>query len=72
MAGTGEEAKEEEKQENKEEEPTTLHDVFNVLGEVGSSGLSCISGTAKNHLPSTPGLFVEGVGAIPLPVTSLL
>ena len=59
-----------EKVESEEEEhvETTLSELMEVLTEVDTPGSTCAAGPAS-CLPSVPGLHVEGVGDIPLPIS---
>ena len=45
----------------------TLQDVYKAIDDLGSPGVTCTGGEAKG-LPALPGLHIEGVGQIPLPL----
>ena len=65
-----EEGEEEEEidEDGDEEEPTTLQEVAEALSAVHKPGSTCTGGPAPT-LPAVPGLHVEGIGALPLPLT---
>lgn len=67
-----EDAKEVEEDEEEEEDETTLEDLHEELIRANDivPGSTCTSGSLKNILPSTPGLHIEGVGPVSLPVTA--
>lgn len=62
------EQKEEDKDEEDDEVGGTLLDVYNAMDNLSSPGSTCIGGVALN-LPVLPGLTLEGVGLVPLPLT---
>ena len=47
--------------------PSSLNDVYQALGSLDSEGCACTGGLAT-ELPSMPGLVVEGVGKVKLPI----
>jgi hypothetical protein len=53
--------------EEEEEETSTLRELMDALDEMDSPGSTCAAGPAK-CLPAHPGLHVEGVGHIALPI----
>ena len=59
---------EEVKSEEDEHVETTLSELIEVLNEVDTPGSTCAAGLATCP-PSVPGLHVEGVGDIPLPIS---
>lgn len=59
---------EEAKSEEDEHVETTLSELIEVLNEVDTPGSTCAAGLATCP-PSVPGLHVEGVGDIPLPIS---
>jgi hypothetical protein len=72
--GGGAPVKQEEKYDGDTEEeddgPTTLSDLMEVLNEIDTPGSTCAAGPAKD-LPPLPGLHIEGVGDIPLPISDV-
>lgn len=59
-----------EEDESREEEydPVSLNDVYKALDDLSSPGSTCTGGVACD-LPCLPGLFVDGVGVVPSPLT---
>ncbi|GFH53651.1 hypothetical protein CTEN210_10127 [Chaetoceros tenuissimus] len=59
-------------EEEEEEDETTLEDLHEELIRANDivPGSTCTSGSLKNILPSIPGLHIEGVGPVSLPVTT--
>ncbi len=66
------EGNDDDESENEEDggdgEPTTLCEVMEVLNDIDTPGSTCAAGPAS-CLPSLPGLHVEGVGDILLPIS---
>jgi hypothetical protein len=55
-------------EEDEEEERATLDDVYEALGDLATPGSTCIGGVASD-LPPLPGLQVQGMGPVALPMT---
>jgi hypothetical protein len=64
-------AKNSDTEVEEEEEPSSRSDLMQALANVKSRGSTWTAGLAK-VLPVRPGLHVEGVGHIPLPICDLL
>lgn len=48
---------------------TRRRDVFNALNGAKFVGVACLGGADGTTLPFTPGLYVDGIGKISLPIT---
>ena len=56
-----------DKKTDEETTTTSLNDVYQALDSLDSEGCACTGGLAS-ELPSMPGLVVEGVGKVKLPI----
>ena len=65
-------AKNKKNEEPKKTKPTTRFDVFEVLHQVEYPGTFCAGGDAKDTLPSVPGLVIDGIGPVSLPLTDVM
>ena len=65
-------AKNKKNEEPKKTKPTTRFDVFQALHQVDYPGTFCAGGDAKDILPSIPGLVIDGIGPVPLPLSDAM